>query len=134
MRGIDDFAAVRSSQSQGGIDIVDPDIWQQPGLAGWGAGGYPCAAHVAGGIVEARVAGVPVVAVPAKDILVEGGGLGGVDRGNLQVTQARARQLRKPVLDVGHGGAPRFGFDIGYGLGRSEERRVGKQSRSLWSP
>ena len=72
MRSLDDFAAVRCSQSQRGIDAVDPDVWKEARLAGDGSTGYPGAAHVSRGVIEAWMSTVSASDVPAEYLLVKG--------------------------------------------------------------
>src|SRR5689334_5418717 len=112
MRSRDHFAAVGCDFRERTIDVVDPDVWEQTGLARNISIGNPGPAHVSGGIIEARTAAIPVADVPAEYLFIERSRLVHVDRGNLEVTQARPGQQRDRVTGLRHRGAPLVGTQV----------------------
>jgi hypothetical protein len=101
-----DCSAVGYHLGERGVDIVDPDVGQQRRLAADFAAGDPSATDVAGGIIETRARCVTVTDIPAEYIFIEGSQLGRVDRGNFQVTDARAAQQLKAERRLRNSSAP----------------------------
>ena len=88
--GFHDYSTEVGKLRDDGIDIVDPDVGEKPRLVGDLAAGDPGAADRTCGIIEAGTRGVPVADVPAEYVFIEDNGLLDVERGNFQITQARA--------------------------------------------
>ena len=107
-----DCSALGCYLGERGVDIVDPDVGQQCRLAADFAAGDPSAADVAGGIIETRARCVTVTDIPAEYIFIEGSRLPRVDRGNFQVTDARAAQQLKAECGLRNRGAPLIGANV----------------------
>ena len=86
-RSRNDHTAMRRYLRESGVNIVDPDIGEQPGFA---AVGDPSAADVAGGVIETWTSRVAMTNVPAEYTFVERNRLLSMKRWNFQVTDARA--------------------------------------------
>ena len=79
---------------------------------------------MAGGVSEARFAGLSLVQL---NELLE-------DEGQLTEMVQKMEEVSRAAAQSGGGGASRGARGRGPAAGRSEERRVGKECRSRWSP
>ena len=86
---IDNDATVGGNLSQGGINVVDPNVSQKTGFARDFSAINPRTAYVSSGVIEARMRCVSVPDIPAEYSLVKGSGLGHIHCRDLEVTQAR---------------------------------------------
>jgi len=72
------------------------------------------------------------------DVIVIGAGLGGLSAGALLSAQGRKVLILEQSQRIGGCCSSferdGFRFDVGASIVRSEERRVGKECRSRWSP
>ena len=71
----DDLPAMSPDLGKSGIDVIDPDVGQQPWLARDFAASDPSAADITGGVIETRARCVAVTDVPAEYLFVESNGL-----------------------------------------------------------